>query len=113
MSAALLKRPASRVPCSKRGVMVVVVGYLCIYFILFIYLYVCLGSVAGSLCEAEVNECSSSPCQNGGTCVDKVNYFTCSCADGYTGQPTGRGEIYNFVMAKTVLVILSSTGCVS
>uniref|UniRef100_A0A8B9HTR2 Sushi, von Willebrand factor type A, EGF and pentraxin domain-containing protein 1 n=1 Tax=Astyanax mexicanus TaxID=7994 RepID=A0A8B9HTR2_ASTMX len=39
----------------------------------------------GSLCEAEVNECSSSPCLNDGVCVDEVNRFTCSCTDGFTG----------------------------
>uniref|UniRef100_A0A8K9UI75 Sushi, von Willebrand factor type A, EGF and pentraxin domain-containing protein 1 n=1 Tax=Oncorhynchus mykiss TaxID=8022 RepID=A0A8K9UI75_ONCMY len=39
-----------------------------------------------SLCEAEVNECSSSPCLNEGVCVDEVNQYTCSCADGFTGS---------------------------
>lgn len=33
-----------------------------------------------------MNECSSSPCLNGGLCVDEVNHFTCSCPDGFTGQ---------------------------
>uniref|UniRef100_A0A674AJS6 Sushi, von Willebrand factor type A, EGF and pentraxin domain-containing protein 1 n=1 Tax=Salmo trutta TaxID=8032 RepID=A0A674AJS6_SALTR len=45
----------------------------------------CRFSVPGSQCEAEVNECSSSPCLNEGVCVDEVNQFTCSCADGFTG----------------------------
>lgn len=40
---------------------------------------------SGSLCEAEVNECVSSPCLNEGVCVDEVNRFTCSCAGGFTG----------------------------
>uniref|UniRef100_A0A7N6AVX0 Sushi, von Willebrand factor type A, EGF and pentraxin domain-containing protein 1 n=1 Tax=Anabas testudineus TaxID=64144 RepID=A0A7N6AVX0_ANATE len=39
-----------------------------------------------SLCEAEVNECISSPCLNEGVCVDEVNKFTCSCASGFTGR---------------------------
>jgi len=33
----------------------------------------------------DINECSSDPCQNGGTCNDDVNGYTCVCADGYTG----------------------------
>uniref|UniRef100_A0A3Q2PYT7 Sushi, von Willebrand factor type A, EGF and pentraxin domain containing 1 n=1 Tax=Fundulus heteroclitus TaxID=8078 RepID=A0A3Q2PYT7_FUNHE len=40
----------------------------------------------GSLCESEVNECVSSPCLNEGRCVDEVNKFSCSCADGFTGS---------------------------
>ena len=33
----------------------------------------------------DINECASSPCQNGGRCNDQVNGFTCDCADGYVG----------------------------
>ena len=33
----------------------------------------------------DINECASSPCQNGGTCRDLVNAFTCDCAAGYEG----------------------------
>jgi hypothetical protein len=33
----------------------------------------------------DINECSSSPCRNGATCVDGVNSYTCSCVPGYTG----------------------------
>ena len=33
----------------------------------------------------DVNECQSSPCKNGGTCTNKVNYYVCSCWSGYFG----------------------------
>ena len=35
-----------------------------------------------------VNQCSSFPCQNGGTCTPSGNYtsFTCSCTTGYYGN---------------------------
>ncbi|KAA8595577.1 hypothetical protein FQN60_010868 [Etheostoma spectabile] len=33
----------------------------------------------------DINECASSPCQNGGTCVDEVNQFSCVCAKGWAG----------------------------
>ena len=36
------------------------------------------------LCS-DVNECTSNPCQNDGTCTDLINSFTCECAIGYTG----------------------------
>jgi hypothetical protein len=33
----------------------------------------------------DINECSSSPCRNGGACNNRVNSFTCDCKPGYTG----------------------------
>ncbi|XP_078371653.1 sushi, von Willebrand factor type A, EGF and pentraxin domain-containing protein 1-like [Oculina patagonica] len=32
------------------------------------------------------NECSTSPCQNGGTCVNRYNDYLCLCPGGYTGK---------------------------
>ncbi|CAH3179804.1 unnamed protein product [Porites evermanni] len=32
-----------------------------------------------------INECSSNPCFNGGTCTDRVNGYICSCRPGYAG----------------------------
>ena len=34
----------------------------------------------------DVDECASSPCQNGGTCLDQINSYNCSCAVGYNGS---------------------------
>jgi hypothetical protein len=34
---------------------------------------------------AAVQECASSPCSNGATCVDGVNSFTCNCVPGFIG----------------------------
>ena len=34
----------------------------------------------------DVDECSSNPCQNGGTCTDEIANFTCTCPLGYTGR---------------------------
>ena len=39
----------------------------------------------------DINECSSSPCQNGGTCNDLLNSYTCSCASGYGGAQCEKG----------------------
>ena len=34
----------------------------------------------------QIEDCAASPCQNGGTCVDGVNTYTCQCATGFTGS---------------------------
>ena len=41
----------------------------------------------------DVDECASSPCQNGGTCVDVVNAYTCNCVPGYTGDNCDTGNL--------------------
>jgi len=41
----------------------------------------------------DVDECSSNPCENGGTCTDGVNGFTCSCLAGYTGTTCETSKI--------------------
>ncbi|XP_065067473.1 neurogenic locus notch homolog protein 2-like isoform X3 [Rhopilema esculentum] len=42
--------------------------------------------------QSDINECASSPCQNGGTCVDGVNGYTCKCVEGY-GDPLCKTDI--------------------
>ncbi|XP_052713224.1 von Willebrand factor A domain-containing protein 2-like [Crassostrea angulata] len=36
-------------------------------------------------CATEINECDSNPCQNGATCVDELNRYSCNCIPGYMG----------------------------
>ncbi|XP_030647438.1 LOW QUALITY PROTEIN: sushi, nidogen and EGF-like domain-containing protein 1 [Chanos chanos] len=45
----------------------------------------CLAGFTGRRCQIDVDECSSYPCQNRGTCTDKINSFTCHCPPGFTG----------------------------
>ena len=33
----------------------------------------------------DIDECASSPCQNGGTCNDGINMYNCDCVPGYSG----------------------------
>ena len=35
---------------------------------------------------ADIDECASSPCQNGATCIDGINSYECKCADGWKGE---------------------------
>lgn len=39
----------------------------------------------GRNCETEVNECLSQPCQNGGSCVDELDSYSCRCPAGIAG----------------------------
>ena len=53
--------------------------------------------------SADINECASNPCLNGGTCTDLVNGYECTCAPGWTGDfcQTGRHCNINNVSNKT------------
>ena len=48
----------------------------------------------------DINECDSSPCENGGTCEDQVNGYTCHCLNGYSGDhcQTGRPTSLSVVL---------------
>ena len=35
--------------------------------------------------EVPVDECASTPCMNGGTCVDGQDSYTCACDSENTG----------------------------
>lgn len=39
--------------------------------------------LSGPKCNVEIDECASSPCRNGGTCVDEENGFHCLCPEGF------------------------------
>jgi hypothetical protein len=41
---------------------------------------------AGANCTVDTDECSSSPCFNGGTCYDSFNSWVCNCPLGTTGE---------------------------
>ena len=45
---------------------------------------------------SDINDCDPVPCQNGGTCTDQLNGYTCTCVVGYTGDncQTGLSNIY-------------------
>ena len=54
--------------------------------------------------SADIDECASNPCENGGTCVDGVNGYTCTCAAGYSGTMCGTSKY----MAVSFTVSLSN-----
>ena len=40
----------------------------------------------------DIDECASSPCENGGTCTQGINLYNCSCKPGYTGEQCEMGK---------------------
>lgn len=34
------------------------------------------------MCQIDIDECASTPCQNGAKCYDRPNGFECRCAEG-------------------------------
>ena len=43
--------------------------------------------------NVDIDECSNSPCQNGGSCTDRINAYTCNCVDGYYGTNCETGNV--------------------
>ena len=41
----------------------------------------------------DIDECASSPCQNGGSCIDALNAYSCNCILGYEGDNCEIGKI--------------------
>ncbi|CAN8027195.1 unnamed protein product, partial [Ixodes persulcatus] len=47
----------------------------------------CVPDYHGIRCESRYDECiPGSPCHNGGTCIDGVDDYSCSCAVHFTGE---------------------------
>ena len=45
-----------------------------------------LGLLKPDIFVLDIDECEALPCQNGGTCIDKVNSYKCICATGFNGK---------------------------
>lgn len=41
---------------------------------------------SGAKCEIDIDECDSTPCQNGGLCKDGMGDFQCQCKPGFLGR---------------------------
>ena len=41
---------------------------------------------------ADIDDCGSAPCRNGGTCRDGIDHYHCTCAIGYNGDSCQRDD---------------------
>lgn len=58
--------------------------------------------------EPDINDCESNPCENGGTCIDKVSVYKCICADGWEGDHCEISESHlSRLLARFVFVDLT------
>lgn len=57
---------------------------------------------------SDVNECESSPCKNGGTCLNQQAGYSCKCKDGYSGDHCEEGDAYIYIENADLLSIVSS-----
>ena len=75
----------------------------------------CDPGYTGTTCTEKIDECSSSPCENG-VCVDKTNKYTCDCFPGWTGEncdlDVNECETGTFTCLNSIGG-LDNTGCVN
>ncbi len=41
---------------------------------------------SGQNCSVNIDDCDNHMCQNGGSCVDGINKYTCECPAEFTGK---------------------------
>lgn len=65
----------------------------------------CMPGYVGTNCSDEINECFSQPCQNGGTCIDLIDTYKCSCPRGTQGQRTPRTRLHTAPALHPLLLV--------
>ena len=43
----------------------------------------------GVNCEKNIDDCHNHMCQNGATCIDQINVYSCACTASFTGTLFG------------------------
>ena len=49
---------------------------------------------------SDIDDCDLNPCENGASCTDGVNNYTCTCMAGYEGKNCSQSMIHHFFLLK-------------
>ena len=80
------------------GTLVTYARRVCVLFISFVFRKSILISFL------DIDDCASFPCDNNGTCFDRLDGYTCRCLLGFTGDDCETSE-------RSFLPILGFNGC--
>ena len=64
----------------------IIMGTLCDNKLYRTYSCYCIDGYTGKQCQTNWDECWSMPCLNGGTCIDGVAAYNCTCPEGFSGK---------------------------
>ena len=53
--------------------------------LLIVSLFCMFSGFRGMNCEVNIDDCIGNKCQNGSTCIDGINNYTCKCPPTYIG----------------------------
>ena len=55
----------------------------------------------------DTNDCNPDPCQNGGTCTDALNDYSCKCTPGYEGKNCTESKYRHILTLDALFILLS------
>jgi len=67
---------------------------------IFNYCYNIINILQSFVDSLDINECESDPCQHDGSCIDRINSYTCTCFTGYTGLHCEEGK--SFILPRSL-----------
>ena len=61
-------------------------------YIMFSFVFMTEQICVAFLSFIDIDDCSSNPCHNRGTCLDGMGSYACSCVPGYSGYHCETGK---------------------